>query len=49
MKDFDEIIYRKIHLDIKMITLSFSTYCQMCIENQSYAAYDKSMPLKIRL
>ena len=40
MKDFD---------DIEMITLSFSTYCQMCIENQSYAVYNKSMPLKIRL
>lgn len=40
MKDFD---------DIEMITLSFSTYCQMSIENQSYAMYNKSMPLKIRL
>ena len=35
--------------DIEMITLSFSTYCQMSIENQSYAVYNKSMPLKIRL
>ena len=36
MKDFD---------DIEMITLSFSTYCQMCIENQSCDTYNKSMPL----
>lgn len=35
--------------DIEMITLSFSTYCQMSIENQSYAMYNKSMLLKIRL
>ena len=38
--------------DIEMMTLSFSTYCQMSIENQSYAiyiVYNKSMPLKIRL
>lgn len=42
-------IYRKIHLDIEMITLSFSTYCEMSIENQYYAMYNKSMPLKIRL
>ena len=40
MEDFD---------DIEMITLPFSTYCQMSIENQSYAMYNKSMPLKIRL
>ena len=40
MKGFD---------DIEMMTLSFSTYCQMCIENQPYPMYNKSMPLKIRL
>ena len=37
---------------IEMITLSFSTHCQMSIENQSYAiyiVYNKAMPLKIRL
>ena len=34
--------------DIEMITLSFSTYCQMSIEIK-YAMYNKSMPLKIRL
>ena len=43
---------KKMCISIEMITLSFSTHCQMSIENQSYAiyiVYNKAMPLKIRL